>query len=132
MSAIRDAGKVKARERIAVLAALNLAYLLAERPIAAQADGSGAVVLEAVEGQGQLLGWDLDADGSAERSEATRRATASSKRTASQRTAVGAMAISSCPRVATADAPRVRSAKKVRAYRARPAGARRKAAAGRT
>ncbi len=31
MSAIRDAGKVKARERIAVLAALNLAYLLAER-----------------------------------------------------------------------------------------------------
>ena len=30
------------------------------------ADGSGAVVLEAVEGQGQLLGWDLDADGSAE------------------------------------------------------------------
>lgn len=31
------------------------------------ADGSGAVVLEAVEGGGQLLGWDLDADGSAER-----------------------------------------------------------------
>jgi len=31
------------------------------------ADGSGAVVLEAVEGQGQLMGWDLDADGSAER-----------------------------------------------------------------
>ena len=30
MIAIRDAGKVKARERIAVLAALNLAYLLAE------------------------------------------------------------------------------------------------------
>jgi cell division protein ZapA len=33
MSAIRDAGKVKARERIAVLAALNLAYALAERPL---------------------------------------------------------------------------------------------------
>jgi cell division protein ZapA len=32
MSAIRDGGKVKARERIAVLAALNLAYQLAERP----------------------------------------------------------------------------------------------------
>lgn len=32
MSAIRDAGKVKARERIAVLAALNLAYQLAEAP----------------------------------------------------------------------------------------------------
>jgi 3-oxoacyl-[acyl-carrier-protein] synthase-3 len=30
------------------------------------ADGSGAVVLEAVDGPGQLLGWDLDADGSAE------------------------------------------------------------------
>ena len=31
------------------------------------ADGSGAVVLEACEGPGQLLGWDLDADGAAER-----------------------------------------------------------------
>jgi cell division protein ZapA len=35
MSAIRDAGKVKARERIAVLAALNLAYQLAEGPVSA-------------------------------------------------------------------------------------------------
>lgn len=35
MSGIRDAGKVKARERIAVLAALNLAYRLAEMPRAA-------------------------------------------------------------------------------------------------
>jgi cell division protein ZapA len=34
MSAIRDGGKVKARERIAVLAALNLAYQLADRPVA--------------------------------------------------------------------------------------------------
>lgn len=33
MSAIRDAGKVKARERIAVLAALNLAYQLAAAPL---------------------------------------------------------------------------------------------------
>jgi cell division protein ZapA len=40
MSAIRDAGKVKARERIAVLAALNLAYQLADRP--ARAQGSAA------------------------------------------------------------------------------------------
>ena len=32
MGAIRDAGKVKARERIAVLAALNLGYQLATRP----------------------------------------------------------------------------------------------------
>ncbi len=31
MTTIREAGKVKARERIAVLAALNLAYQLAER-----------------------------------------------------------------------------------------------------
>lgn len=30
------------------------------------ADGSGAVVLEASPGRGQLLGWDLDADGTAE------------------------------------------------------------------
>jgi len=37
MSAIRDAGKVKARERIAVLAALNLAYRLAETPRSAPA-----------------------------------------------------------------------------------------------
>ena len=34
MSAIRDGGKVKARERIAVLAALNLAFAQAERPAA--------------------------------------------------------------------------------------------------
>jgi cell division protein ZapA len=42
MSAIRDAGKVKARERIAVLAALNLAYQLAERPGKASARGVAA------------------------------------------------------------------------------------------
>ncbi|MDE2369466.1 MAG: cell division protein ZapA [Burkholderiales bacterium] len=35
MTTIRDSGKVKARERIAVLAALNLAYQLAERGQAA-------------------------------------------------------------------------------------------------
>jgi cell division protein ZapA len=33
MCSIRDAGKVKARERIAVLAALNIAFELAERPV---------------------------------------------------------------------------------------------------
>jgi len=38
MSAIRDAGRVKARERIAVLAALNLAYqLVEEKPASAPA-----------------------------------------------------------------------------------------------
>ena len=35
MSAIRAKGKIKARERIAVLAALNLAYQLAEPPAGA-------------------------------------------------------------------------------------------------
>ena len=38
MSAIRDAGKVKARERMAVLAALNLAYRLVERNAQPSAD----------------------------------------------------------------------------------------------
>ena len=49
MSGIRDAGKVKARERMAVLAALNLAYQRAEQsrapaprpaPIAVSSDGA--------------------------------------------------------------------------------------------
>jgi cell division protein ZapA len=51
MSAIRDGGKVKARERIAVLAALNLAFALAQRPPAAAptpdpdtAHGNGASI----------------------------------------------------------------------------------------
>jgi cell division protein ZapA len=46
MSAIRDGNKVKARERIAVLAALNLAYRLAERvatPPAVQPAADGEV-----------------------------------------------------------------------------------------
>jgi len=30
------------------------------------ADGSGAVILEAVDGRGQMLAWDIDSDGSAE------------------------------------------------------------------
>jgi cell division protein ZapA len=51
MSAIRDAGKVKARERIAVLAALNLAYALAGRPAlraaAAAAPAAPSVAVEA-------------------------------------------------------------------------------------
>jgi cell division protein ZapA len=34
MCRIRDAGKVKARDRIAVLAALNLAFDVADRPTA--------------------------------------------------------------------------------------------------
>ncbi len=42
MSAIRNGGKVKARERIAVLAALNLAYQLAERPATPAGAGDSA------------------------------------------------------------------------------------------
>jgi cell division protein ZapA len=44
MSAIRDAGKVKARERMAVLAALNLAYQLADRPGAPPAQKASAPI----------------------------------------------------------------------------------------
>jgi cell division protein ZapA len=42
MTSIRDSGKVKARERIAVLAALNLAYQLAERGPVAPPAAAGA------------------------------------------------------------------------------------------
>lgn len=52
MSAIRDAGRVKARERIAVLAALNLAYALAEGSANASDEAAnaapGAVDIEAL------------------------------------------------------------------------------------
>jgi len=55
MSAIRDAGKVKARERIAVLAALNLAYQLADRPQRASAAPSAPR-----QGESNSEGADLD------------------------------------------------------------------------
>jgi cell division protein ZapA len=67
MSAIRDAGKVKARERIAVLSALNLAYALAERPVSPSLsaalplpdDGALAALVhridQALSADGQLL-----------------------------------------------------------------------------
>jgi cell division protein ZapA len=42
MTAIRDAGRIKARERIAVLAALNLAYQLVQRPAATPAAEAGS------------------------------------------------------------------------------------------
>jgi cell division protein ZapA len=41
MTTIRDSGRVKARERIAVLAALNLAYALADRPLPKASTGGG-------------------------------------------------------------------------------------------
>ena len=40
MCKIRDAGKIKARDRIAVLAALNLAFELGERPAPVHAEAS--------------------------------------------------------------------------------------------
>jgi len=46
MSAIRDAGKLKARERIAVLAALNLAFELSDRPAAAVANAPASAPLD--------------------------------------------------------------------------------------
>lgn len=59
MSAIRSAGRVKARERIAVLAALNLAYALAERPASAVAAGADSVdVAGLVRRIDQVLGAD--------------------------------------------------------------------------
>ncbi|MCJ0762932.1 cell division protein ZapA [Variovorax terrae] len=42
MCRIRDAGKVKARDRIAVLAALNLAFDLSDRNAGFQASGFGS------------------------------------------------------------------------------------------
>ena len=64
MSAIRDAGKVKARERMAVLAALNLAYQLAEAPAAKAGDARASAdelkrlverIDHALGGDGRLL-----------------------------------------------------------------------------
>ena len=66
MRTIRDGGKVKARERIAVLAALNLAFALAERPPAAKAgDMNGAGARDEVDVDGLIRRIDiaLGADG---------------------------------------------------------------------
>jgi cell division protein ZapA len=64
MSAIRDAGKVKARERIAVLAALNLAFALAERPPAKKAsNGSDAAADVDVESLIKRIDQTLATDG---------------------------------------------------------------------
>ena len=68
MCAIRDAGKVRARERIAVLAALNLAYQLAEQGPSAEAveaPGAAGVALpqQQVDALVQRLDHALGADG---------------------------------------------------------------------
>ena len=58
MSAIRDGGKVKARERIAVLAALNLAYALAGRPPAKSSSSASSTAPASTSTGGEV---DLDA-----------------------------------------------------------------------
>ena len=65
MSAIRDGGRVKARERIAVLAALNLAYALAERPepAAAARTAPDAATEHAIEALVKRLDGALNVDG---------------------------------------------------------------------
>ena len=59
MCKIRDAGKVRARDRIAVLAALNLAFDLSDNPVPAAAPvAASASALPAAEspaGDGSLL-----------------------------------------------------------------------------
>ena len=60
MCKIRDAGKIKARDRIAVLAALNLAFEQAEAPQVTQQDkaipaAAGEVSADAQARLGQLL-----------------------------------------------------------------------------
>lgn len=57
MCAIRDAGRIKARERIAVLAALNLAYSLTESPATPM---TTALATDATASDGESLP-DLDA-----------------------------------------------------------------------
>ncbi len=61
MCAIRDAGRIKARERIAVLAALNLAYSLTEAGASAAAgDATDATAGDSSTGGGQLSAPDLE------------------------------------------------------------------------
>ena len=63
MRAIRDAGKVKARERMAVLAALNLAYALAERPPASAPASTAASTSVDVDGLIRRIDQALGANG---------------------------------------------------------------------
>ena len=61
MSAIRDAGKVKARERMAVLAALNLAYQRAEQARAPAPRPAPLATLPASSDSATLPAADVDA-----------------------------------------------------------------------
>lgn len=56
MCRIRDAGKVKARDRIAVLAALNLAFDLADRPAAPAPQAAAAAAVPQEAGDDPRLG----------------------------------------------------------------------------
>jgi cell division protein ZapA len=59
MSAIRDAGKVKARDRMAVLAALNLAYQKADRTnLAPNAPGNAPDIERLIRRIDEALGDD--------------------------------------------------------------------------
>ncbi|MBP8145018.1 cell division protein ZapA [Pseudorhodoferax sp.] len=62
MCAIRDAGRIRARERIAVLAALNLAYQLAQVPAASASTPGEPSVLD-IDGLIQRIDRLLGADG---------------------------------------------------------------------
>jgi cell division protein ZapA len=62
MSTIRDSGKVRARERIAVLAALNLAYALGERPGASAAPQAAGIDID-IDGLIRRIDQALGADG---------------------------------------------------------------------
>ena len=63
MCAIRDGGKVKARERIAVLAALNLGYALSERPAAASPSNGSDVAQIDIDGLVKRIDSALRVDG---------------------------------------------------------------------
>ncbi|MEO6364111.1 MAG: cell division protein ZapA [Caldimonas sp.] len=67
MSSIRDGGKVKARERIAVLAALNLAFSLFEKAAAAAVTRRAASMSRPEAGDGDEHAADVDIDGLIER-----------------------------------------------------------------
>ncbi len=61
MCKIRDAGKIKARDRIAVLAALNLAFDLTDRPapvVGGDANASGAQLQNLLQRMDQVLAND--------------------------------------------------------------------------
>jgi cell division protein ZapA len=60
MSAIRNAGKVKARERMAVLAALNLAYQRAEQGAAGSATASAPVPAQRTAPAPDTTGLDIE------------------------------------------------------------------------